>query len=326
MKERTEFKQLSQRTRQLIGGQENLDVDFKISGAAIKQKTLVAFANTPTGGTLLIGVEEYTSGDGVQRGRIVGCEVDDTARLTVQNKALSCVPPVPVEIFVENMSREPILRVEIPHSLNRPHCTSSGEYCVRADGRNRALLPSELLQLFMDRESEQFVNRFKSAVEKLENQLETMDGELKIGVDRMISDIMRLDHDTSYILNELYGRSLDIGKESELSRKHDSEVIRKLKNIKVGQDKKVKNLARKLTDLTLKVDAILEHMRIEDPLRVRARSQIQEMARMVSERSNPELLADFVDVLQQLYPDITPEVLNEWVSEFVKDNGEQDES
>ena len=42
MKERTEFKQLSQRTRQLIGGQENLDVDFKISGAAIKQKTLVA--------------------------------------------------------------------------------------------------------------------------------------------------------------------------------------------------------------------------------------------------------------------------------------------
>ena len=71
----------------------------------------------------------------------------------------------------------------------------------------------------MDRESEQFVNRFKSAVEKLENQLETMDGELKIGVDRMISDIMRLDHDTSYILNELYGRSLDIGKESELSRK-----------------------------------------------------------------------------------------------------------
>ena len=86
----------------------------------------------------MIGVEEYTSGDGVQRGRIVGCEVDDTARVDRAEQGLVLCAPVPVEIFVENMSREPILRVEIPHSLDRPHCTSSGEYCVRADGRNRA--------------------------------------------------------------------------------------------------------------------------------------------------------------------------------------------
>ncbi len=327
MKHRAEYKQLSQRTRQLLSGQESLDVDFKATVEAVKQKTLVAFANSPSGGTLLLGVEEYTSSDGLQRGRIVGCAVDDTARLTVQNKALSCNPPVPVEIFVENVSRAPILRVEIPHSLNRPHCTSSGEYCVRADGRNRALLPSELLQLFMDRESEQFVNRFKSAVKKLENQLESLDGELKVGVDRMISDIMRLDHDTSYILNELHGRSLDIRKESEQSRKHESDVIRKLKTIKIGQDKKVKNINRKISDLTLKVDALLAHLSIEDPIKLRARTQIEEMVKMVKQQSNPELLADFIEVLQQIYPDIEHETLVGWGEDFVQENtGDTDDN
>ncbi|MCG8610173.1 MAG: ATP-binding protein [Pseudomonadales bacterium] len=310
-----EYRRLSRRTRVLLLGTENSAVDFKRNANGVKQKSLVAFANSEEGGALLLGVEEFTSEDGVQRGRIVGCDVDDGARLQIQNKALGCIPPVHIEIITENLAHKPILRIEIRTGSQRPYCTSSGEYAIRADGRNRVLQPSEMLQLFMDRESEQFLNRFKYAVSKLEAQVEAMDGELKQGVDRMISDIMRLDHDTSYILNELYGRSLDIRKETDIAKKHDSDLERKLKNIKQGQERKYKHLRNRIGDIELKIDALLEHFAIADPIQLKARDHIIEMTQMIQNKNNEGLLADFLDVLRHIYPDIEPEQLSQWVSE-----------
>ena len=163
-----EYKRLSRRTRLLLSQAEGRDVDFKVSPVGVKHKTLIAFANSVSGGAILIGVEEFTSGDGVQRGRIVGCDVSDSARLQIQNKALSSVPPINIQIFTENLSQRPILRVEVPSGPNKPYCSQAGEYAIRSDNRNRALQPNELLQLFMERESEQFLSRFKTAVGKLE--------------------------------------------------------------------------------------------------------------------------------------------------------------
>ncbi len=310
-----EYKRISRRTRLLLARSEGLDVDFKRDLVGVKHKTLIAFANSHAGGTILVGVEEYTSEDGLQRGRIVGCDVSDKGRLQIQNKALSCIPPLNIQIVTENINSKPMLRIEVPSGTQKPYCSQSGEYSIRADGRNRALQPGDMLHLFMERESEQFLQRFKYAVGKLEQHVEVMDNELRDGVDQMIEDITRLDKDTATILNELYGRSLDLKRETEYSKRHDHHVERKIQRLKHGLDHKYKELARRIGDLNLKVDALLNHLQVEDPLRSRAREQIIEMARMIQEKDNPDLLADFTDVLAHIYPDIDANTLDRWVNE-----------
>ena len=310
-----EYRRLSRRTQLLLDQPEGREVEFKRDITGIKHKTLIAFANTHHGGTILVGVEETLSDSGAQRGRIVGCNVSDGARLQIQNKALSCIPPINIQIVTENLSQRPILRIEVPSGLNRPYCSQSGEYSIRSDGRIRALQPEELLELFMERESERFLMRFQRAVAKLETQMGSMDSELRQGVDQMLEDMHRLDRDTSFILNELYGSSRELRDEAHSARRHELEQDRRLRRIKQSVDRKYKEMSLRLKDLNLKVDALLARFSIEDPLRRRAREQISDMAAQIRERDNPALLADFRDVLSHIYPDIDTTTLERWISQ-----------
>jgi predicted HTH transcriptional regulator len=156
---RRESAELSERTLAMIASAESANVDFKREAHGVKSSDLVAFANSDEGGTLLIGIDEYTDEAGLQKGKVVGCDVDDNARLMMINKATDCVPSLEIQIFIENLNDKPIMRVEVPGGRMRPYCTSRGEYSIRTEGRNRALYPEELLTIFMDREGDKFLTR-----------------------------------------------------------------------------------------------------------------------------------------------------------------------
>ena len=145
-----EYKRISRRAKSLLAKPEGVDVDFKREINGIKSRDLVSFANSPQGGAILVGVDEYTNIDGLQRGQVVGCDVDDSARLSLINKATDCYPIVDIELVVENISNKPFFRIEIPSGSKRPYCTQRGEYAIRADARSRALYPEELLAMFME--------------------------------------------------------------------------------------------------------------------------------------------------------------------------------
>jgi ATP-dependent DNA helicase RecG len=159
-----EFKRITTRSKGLLTKQEGLDVDFKSDLKGLHPEDLIAFANSPEGGAILIGVEEVRMDDGRQRGKVVGCPVGDGERLLIHNKAEDCIPPVEVMIFIENAATEtPFFRVEIPSSSHKPHCTRRGTYKIRGDGRSKALLPNRLLAIFMAAEGEEFIRRFTEA-------------------------------------------------------------------------------------------------------------------------------------------------------------------
>ena len=68
---------LSLQARYLLNKEEGNDVDFKRNRSGLKSEDLVAFANSPTGGTILIGVDEEEDATGKQRGKVVGCKIGD---------------------------------------------------------------------------------------------------------------------------------------------------------------------------------------------------------------------------------------------------------
>lgn len=110
---------------------------------------------------------EAKAADGRQFGSPVGCPTDDATRLIILNKALSCHPPVPVEIHVEEAAHVRFLRIEIPRSDNRPHCTAKGTYLQRVGSRNAPLLPPALLAIFLDREAGSFQERFSETAKEI---------------------------------------------------------------------------------------------------------------------------------------------------------------
>jgi hypothetical protein len=160
---------ISDRANRLLSREEDVAVAFKKSISGLASDDLVSFANSPTGGTILIGVSRAKQGGGRHSAVLVGCAVGDRERLKILAKSNQCVPPVPVSIFVENGSEKPFYRIEIPSGPHKPYCTSGGTYKIRGDGRNEMLYPAQLLALFLETEGGEFVRWFQQMTSRLGN-------------------------------------------------------------------------------------------------------------------------------------------------------------
>ncbi|GGE52274.1 hypothetical protein GCM10007276_31600 [Agaricicola taiwanensis] len=178
------IKTISQITRTFLAEGENERADFKRLPDGISADDLVAFANSDGGGNILAGIDEQTV-DSAQIGVIRGCDVSDATILQVLNKAVGCIPPVSIDIFIENLSDKPILRIEVPSSPTKPHCTSKGVYCRRDGARNRPLHPGELLKLFLETEASSFAARFEVAAERITEELGTLEASLDRSIQNM---------------------------------------------------------------------------------------------------------------------------------------------
>ena len=116
--------------------------------------------------------------NGVQQGSVVGCRVDDDARLAIVNKAAACIPPITVSVDVEWEGEKAFFAVTIPAGDDKPYCTANGTYKLRGDGRNVPLVPSSLLNLLLEREGGRFLGRFREATADLEMDISELRAKL----------------------------------------------------------------------------------------------------------------------------------------------------
>jgi len=159
---------------QVIPSAEGKDVEFKLTPKSVGTEDLVAFANSRDGGVIFVGVREDRTKGHFDDDDIVGCDCRDQSKLTILNKAQDCVPPVAVDVSVETNGHVNYLRVDIPSSWSKPHCTGKGTYTIRGDGRTNPLDPLQLLEVFVTRESDVFLSRFAEATGSLETRLDDM--------------------------------------------------------------------------------------------------------------------------------------------------------
>lgn len=180
-----EFRGITRRTQELLERSEQIDVEFKESLAGLKNSTLVAFANSADGGTILIGIRETQLEDGRQRGEVVGVDVSDKARLQIVNRASSCIPPIELDVLIENTASKPFFRIEIPSGRHKPYCTGGGRYTIRGNARTNVLMPNQLLNIFMENESQQFFQRFQQVTAELEAHLTALSEKVAALEDRL---------------------------------------------------------------------------------------------------------------------------------------------
>lgn len=263
----TEYRGLSSRARRLLGQSESVDVEFKRVADAIRDEDLVAFANSAAGGVILAGVREVREAGGQQRGDPVGCPVGDGVKLKIMNRAMSCVPPIHIDIILENSQHLPFYRVEVPSGTSKPYCTGGGDYKIRADGRIRPLHPEALLAFFLQREAEAFRTRFLEVTGKIEGDLRAVLGSvggIKHAVDDSLQEISSTLHWTDDKVDDT------------------SSTIDRV-------DSTVNDIDRAVDAVDDRVLAILEHLQIVDPVKQRAKKKL---AKLIEKhlRENPSVL------------------------------------
>ncbi|MGR4889388.1 helix-turn-helix domain-containing protein [Sphingopyxis sp. LARHCG72] len=188
MADQKRLKTLSVISRQFLASGEGQLVDFKRAPDGISAEDLVSFANAAEGGTILAGVGEQSVA-GAQVGVVLGCDIGDSMMLQILNKAISCLPPVSVDIIIENLNDKPILRISVPSSSTKPHCTPKGIYCRRDGSRNRALHPGELLEIFLESEARVFAERFETAAASISEELESLEDSLSATIRSMSNEL-----------------------------------------------------------------------------------------------------------------------------------------
>jgi len=252
------FKSVTSRSKYLLGKPEDFDVDFKESLAGLGAEDLVAFANSLTGGAILLGVREILRPDGLQGSEIIGCEVGDRNKLAIANKAESCIPAVLIDIFIENTNGMPFFRIEIPPSERSPHCTGGGKYVTRGDGRMKTIAPSELLLLFLMKEEENFLTRFKDATSSIEMSIDDIKDRL--------ADIRSLELLLDETRESLEQYLQDIGSFVETASADAEEAASTALLINDRVESNSYAIERFGRDTSYKLDAILTHLNLENPV------------------------------------------------------------
>ncbi len=287
----TESKKIREKTKQFLSQAEGSDVEFKEEIGGVEPEDLVAFANSTDGGFLLIGVSETENDQGQQRGRVDGCDVSDQGKQRVIGQAESCTPTVPLEVHVENTDDTPFLRIDIPQGSNRPYCTDSGKYITRDDGRNRALYPSELLDLFVHEQAERFRERFESAASGLEAEIESLRVKLEKRIESFLAEIQGqlsevqlisskisdMEFEMSNTLQDIFSHAEDAQEMSESANLWAEDAHLSAEQA-ASNTKHVPEIRQNVIHLAWKLNAILDHLDIEDPEITRERKKVRHWA------------------------------------------------
>jgi hypothetical protein len=263
------YKRMSERAKHLLSSGETKFVDYKVNVKGLHADDFVAFANSSMGGAILIGVRERTTRDGKQIGEPVGHPVDDESRLQIMNKALSCIPPVQIEIVVENLGSKAFYRIEVPSGTHKPYATNSGTYKIREDGRNNPLHPEPLLKMFLEREGDEFRKRFAEATSRLD---ESMNGAL--------NTVGRLEHAISSKIDEI-GNSLGWAEYKAGDSADTIEVV----------ERNVALLLRETQDLTQRLRAVVRKIDAVDPVKKKAEEAVR-LAMMQKLKDSPDFFID----------------------------------
>jgi len=314
---KSEFKGISKRAKTLLSMEEGYDVEFKESAGGLDNSDIVAFANSETGGAILIGIKETKTGTGKQKGEVKGCPVGDGEKRKIVDKAESCVPPVAVEIFLENSEKKPFYRVEIPPGEEKPYCTASGIYKIRGDGRTLALLPGRLLTMFMERESGEFVERFREATIGLEESLQNTKEKLIVEMNELLDFINTMSSNIGRELEGIFYTAQSAEASSEEAVSFGDETLAAVGGLYTV----LEHLEHSCFDTEThdNVLALLNHFGIEEPRIKEMRAAVKKFIREEHEKQKPKKKQYLLEDLNRIFLRATQKQIESWYKETIEE-------
>ena len=313
-----EYKRLSKRAKLLLSLQEGLDVDFKRNLSGLEPTDLVAFANSKKGGAILVGIDEIIGNDGRQTTKIVGCSVGDAKKRAIIDKANSCIPKLEVSIFIENLSQKPFFRIEIKSGDNKPYCTKKGIYSIRDNGRISPIYPDKLLSMFIEREGETFLRRFKNAAQNIEKTISKVRKEIEEGGRALLGEVEETGSKIDESLNKIFNSAENAESLSDEAMNLSDETLDEVQELSAI----VESVQYTLRNINEKMEALLEKFNIEDP-RMKELGKI--ICTLIKEwmklgRNKEEAITD----INKIFPDVKKDQLKIWCKNKLKEEQQEE--
>jgi len=296
---RREFKGISLRAKHLLNIEENFDVDFKISLQGLTSEDLVAFANSSNGGAILIGVKEVNDINGMQKGEVTGCNIGDKHKNSILNKANDCLPPIEIEIYTENTTRNPFYRIEIKSSTNKPHCTKSGTYKIRDHSINKGIAPELLLTMFIEKEYNKFIKDFARSSNELKHDVMTLRKNLLQNIDDIESTIHNLGNNIEQMLDNIHGSTESILEFINENLGWTDETRGEL----LDTNRKIETIEATTEYCEKALGAILKKLDIENPMKTEQKMHAINYAKLivsVAKRKNVNPI-EFMDIYMEVF-------------------------
>jgi hypothetical protein len=312
-KNKYEYKGLSARTKRMLTQEEGYDIEFKESAGSIDNSDLVAFANSDSGGTILVGIKEKKDASGRQIACIVGCPVGDKQKQKIISKASNCMPPIDIDVFTENVStKKPIFRVEIAAGKDKPYSTMGGLYKKRVDGSNKALLPPELSLMLLDLKSNEFVERFRAATVELEQEL----GSLHEKVGKEFATISNI---VSSMKNKIEEDLYSIMATAEGAESLSDEAMH-LSDQAASSSMDLIDITAEIADtvkwLGQSIKLILDKNGLEDPTTTNFKYRLLIILKALETNPRKQTQKNILSMTQNTLPEVFDEVILEWVNEY----------
>ena len=314
--EKQEYKRLSKRAKLLLSLQEGLDVDFKRNVQGLKPVDLVAFANSKRGGAILVGVDEIKEKDGRQSTKIVGCSVGDEDKRTIIDKANSCIPNVEVSIFIENLSRNPFFRIEIKSGSDKPYCTKKGTYNIRDNGRNSPIYPEKLLSMFIEKEGETFLRRFKDATRNIEETISKLKSKVEEDSKDLLYEVQDTGSKIDESLNEIFNSAENAESLSDDAMNISDETLGEV----IELSRIAESIPNTLWNINAKIDALLKKFNIEDPEVKQLRETVKVICDNLTKGRSNLKKEEAIKEMSKMFPDIKKEQLEIWCRNKLKEN------
>ncbi|MFC4354757.1 RNA-binding domain-containing protein [Chryseomicrobium palamuruense] len=318
-------KSLTERVETLLNKEEGLDVDFKRDRNGIKPEDLVAFANSPSGGTILVGVDEDINKEGKQRGKIVGCKISDGEKLALLGKASECRPPIDIEIIIENENTDkPFYRIEIPSGPYKPYCTNRGVYQIRGDARNNPITPEQLLNIFLEKNSSEFFERFKHATLELESNLQESQKEL-FNLNIILESMNhKVNENLSLLLTDIDSFKIQIENQLEhifSSAEDASDAANDANSEASDMNNRLSDVEAEMEEIYWLVYGVHEHLNIENPNITKGRILVKRITKqMYSLQSESIEIVKLKDqvltyIREKRKLKVNPKLIEKWVEE-----------
>lgn len=304
----------------LMNREESFDVEFKESLAGLKPEDIVAFANSPLGGIILIGVKDSKTPDGKQVGIPVGCKISDDGKLNILNKAQSCRPPIYVEITPETINDVSIYKINIPSGQYKPYCTDGGTYRIRGDGQKNSIYPEELLTLFMENEKDKFIRSFQDATKDIERKLADTRNTLLDETEKMVSALKTMEKNFNDSLR-------DISSSAENAETSASSIESTVDNIEYTVDDIFEMLITVIylvPRIEVKIDNLLGNESVNQETKVNWMPYVDEMIKKLFKNSKSrniylkQKLTRRVRLLSQIFPNADKEMLDLHCEQLIK--------
>lgn len=313
---KNEFKTITKRAKELLSQEESFEVEFKEQINGIDSSDIVAFANSNEGGSILIGVKETKQKNGIKIGKIIGCRVGDDEKLKILNKANSCLPPVDLKVYYENLNDIPFIRIEIPSGNQKPYCTKAGTYTIRNDNQKSALHPGLIFNMFLESEYETFANRFgqatgeiKSSLEEFKRNLFYSTSDIESNLDDVSSNLESSIDSITNSLDEIFQSAQNAEELADESMRFSDESNASIFEV----ERKVETIEEELFFANTCLESILNKLDIENPKNRSIRLPFQAAIKVC--KSEGRDYKELIQKSKERYKGIKPTLFDEWAAD-----------